>query len=482
MPFHHVRAGLFLFGQLLFPDATEGLHRWNQQLAVTESEANRTGNRTANRIKMEANRTANRIRISKIRKARRAVWLSHSSDERASEFLTDVPLPPPSFAERTKLALKCGLPPGATGEGSQVVFTYDGLGRKRCFVVVAPKLEPGEEIADGSVGVLIIFHGAGQNAAKCGRSWNYVQNLDEVASEKKFVLVCGEAVQNEHGPGGSWLFPEVVSYSTPCADDDAQDLVYVKNMVNFVVRNSTIVNPLQVFMAGISMGSWMAAYASACLKKEHPLRISAMGMHSSGLKRKHDGLTMPRDLYNISYTWGECPECRYMPIYPRHWRDHLGLKACVFDTDHDVPDFRKSSKAMVDAWRTMHNDAELHVGKGIHAMVKEWDSMLDCLDDGTGRLLGNATVNSTADAAALAMRPGAGKKLEDVVQLDREVAVPFGGELAGPVGREDAGPFGGEDAVPAGGLQNFTPIVPTSQVNFSARRIAAGGAAGHDRI
>jgi len=337
----------------------------------------------------QATNTIVRYDWARRRKPTRFFWLKNHTGETASEFLRIDALPAPNLEERSRLDLKCGLPhPGASGE---VLYTYDGHGRKRCFVVVTPKATPGAPSANGTMGVLMLFHGAGQNAQRCGRTWNYKENLDDAAQRHKFVLVCGEAVQNEHGHGGSWLFPEIVNSSTPCSNSDSQDLVYVKNVLNYLSGNVPEVDASRVFMMGVSMGSWMAAYASSCFKREHPLRISAMGMHSSGLKKRHDGLHMPRDVYNPRYRWGECPQCKYMPIFPRRWTDPLGLKACVFDTDHDFPDFRKSSQQMVDTWRKLNNSAEFHMGRGVHAVVKEWESMLKCLDDGTGRLLQNSS-------------------------------------------------------------------------------------------
>ena len=51
---------------------------------------------------------------------------------------------------------------------------------------------------------------------------------------------------------------------------------------------------------------------SQCYHNKYPAAITAFGTQSTGLKVKGDGNQFPPDNYNPSYTWGECPTCKYV--------------------------------------------------------------------------------------------------------------------------------------------------------------------------
>merc|ERR1712070_1194235 len=125
-----------------------------------------------------------------------------------------------------------------------------------------------------------------------------------------------------------------------------------------------------------------------CWKAKHPNDISAFATHSTGLKIKGDGLNMPGDNYDHDYMWGECPDCQYFPFKPEGYSDSLGLKACVFDNTGDG-DFYQTSVNLADLWPTLGagNKVETHYADGGHCEIHSFEDIVNCMDDGTNRLL-----------------------------------------------------------------------------------------------
>lgn len=92
-------------------------------------------------------------------------------------------------------------------------------------------------------------------------------------------------------------------------------------------------------------------------------------------------------------TWGECPDCQYFPFKPQAYTDELGLKACIFDNTGDG-DFYKTSVALNKTWTDLGMRAETHFASGGHCMIHSFTDIVNCMDDGTGRLLPNGPVPS----------------------------------------------------------------------------------------
>merc|ERR1711998_809354 len=122
----------------------------------------------------------------------------------------------------------------------------------------------------------------------------------------------------------------------------------------------------------------------------------SMGSASTGLKVKNDGLELPPDNYHTEYTWGECPDCQYFPFKPESYSDSLGLKACIFDNTGDG-DFYKTSVALNSTWAKLGNRVETHFGSGGHCEIHSHADIVNCMDDGTGRLLPNGPVTPSPE-------------------------------------------------------------------------------------
>jgi len=283
-------------------------------------------------------------------------------------------------------ALKCST---TLPEGS-VINVTDGAGNNRCFVVITPSSTKPMPIA-------FWFHGAGGSANHCGenrdperKSWS------QYALEQKFALVCAEAVQYDHG--GEWNIPEVITNNTgtPCNTTDSLDVDYMKNIVNTLHEKSNIYDTSRIFTAGCSMGSAFSLYSAMCIHEWFPDSQSSFMTHSTGLKIKGDGLKFPRDLYNPDYSWGECPKCEYFPAQIPATALHPSLKACIFDNTEDPtankPYFYTSSLQLEKAWKQAGNKVETHYGSGGHCQFHSFAVMLNCLDDGTRRLLPNGNI------------------------------------------------------------------------------------------
>mmetsp|Transcript_42686 Transcript_42686/g.123488 ORF Transcript_42686/g.123488 Transcript_42686/m.123488 type:complete len:375 (+) Transcript_42686:3-1127(+) len=273
--------------------------------------------------------------------------------------------------------VKCAVNPGTSG-GSVIKFS-DGK-NSRCIAVVAP------ESAKQPMPVLFWFHGSGGNAAHCGP-----RELVDLAAAKGFALVCGEAIQGDHG--GLWQIPEIITDTTgtPCSASDSPDINYMNNAIAQLAKQGGKFDTSRIFTSGCSMGSAFSIYISSCLKASKPDSISAFATHSTGWKVKGDGNRFPPDSYTPGYTWGECPKCKYFPLKPKAFKDKLGLKACIFDNTGDPtsssPFFYRSSQALEKEWKSLGMKTESHYASGGHCQNIPYETIVNCLDDGTKRLV-----------------------------------------------------------------------------------------------
>ena len=204
------------------------------------------------------------------------------------------------------------------------------------------------------------------------------------------AAVCGldegVAMEEEEWPdgwnGGQWLIPEIQTDETgiKCDVQTERDAAYIVNAIKSLEYLG--VNTSAIFFTGCSMGSAMTVWIAQCMHKRTPAAVSAFASQSTGLKVKGDGLRLPPDNYNPQYSWGECPKCEYFPS-PVVKTD--GLKACVVDQYNDF-DFYKSSLQLNRTWHPMRGEIDLHPGG--HCMTRSYEWVVECLDDGTGRLLG----------------------------------------------------------------------------------------------
>lgn len=271
-----------------------------------------------------------------------------------------------------------------SGKPGRVLSVSDGT-NTRCIAVVA------STSAKQPLPILFWFHGSGGNAGHCGSG-----ELGQLAIDNGFALVCGEALQYDQSSGahsGLWQIPEIITDTTgtPCDDSDSVEVGYIKNAIT-VLEGDNIGLPkmdtTRVFTSGCSMGSAFSGYAANCLKARTPSVLSAFATHSTGLKTKGDGAKLPRENYHPEYSWGECPKCEYFPFAPKQFTDSLGLKACVFDNTGDG-DFYKTSQSLVKKWTALGMKAESHFGSGGHCQIHSYAAIVNCLDDGTKRLLPN---------------------------------------------------------------------------------------------
>lgn len=281
----------------------------------------------------------------------------------------------------------------AANHPEQKVYSITDGKQERCFVTVTPTSAQKKPMP-----IVYFAHGSGGNAANCafnkdlqGKSWT------DIADEHGFAIVCGEALQysatNQHTQaqlsGGLWEIPEVFTDTTgpKCSDEDSFDNTYMKNLIAKLDEESDTYDTSRFFVTGCSMGSAFTVWQGPCLHASH--NVTAMATHSTGLKVKGDGLKFPPDSYNSQYTWGECPECKY---WPTAVQKNEGLKACVFDNTADpndnTPFFYESSEQLVKYWNAAGNRAaETHYGSGGHCLQHSFETIAECLDDGTGRLI-----------------------------------------------------------------------------------------------
>jgi len=280
----------------------------------------------------------------------------------------------------------------ASGLNGKVLSVSDGT-NERCIAVVAPASE------NGPLPILFWFHGSGGSAASCGDDHGNAE-LGQLAIDNGFALVCAEALQYgqssnnaSNQQSGLWQIPEVITDSsgTPCGDSDSIEVGYIKNAITKLGgKNAGLpdFDTTRIFTSGCSMGSAFSGYTANCLKARSPSVLSAFATHSTGLKTKGDGATLPPENYHPQYNWGECPTCEYFPFAPTKFNDTLSLKACVFDNTGDG-DFYKTSKSLVSKWTALGMKAESHFGSGGHCEIHSYAAIVNCLDDGTKRLLSN---------------------------------------------------------------------------------------------
>merc|ERR1712232_988833 len=173
--------------------------------------------------------------------------------------------------------------------GGQVVTFSDGT-YQRCMSLITPSSAP------KPMPILWWFHGSGGNAAHCGG----MTELISLANSHGFALVCGEATQNVFGHGGQWNIPAKITdqTGTPCSDTDSVEVNYMKNALAHLAKSPGVYDTSRVFTSGCSMGSAFSGYIGNCLKQWDASQISAFATHSTGLKKKGDGVRLPEN-------WGE---------------------------------------------------------------------------------------------------------------------------------------------------------------------------------
>lgn len=191
--------------------------------------------------------------------------------------------------------------------------------------------------------------------------------------------------------GGEWLIPEIQNNDTGLLCDNAtytEDIEYIRNVLSVLDKDDTF-DTDRVFFTGCSMGSAFSVWISQCFHRESPSKVSAFATQSTGLKVKGDGLSFPPDNYNGGKTsWGECESCEYFPAPVVATRE---LKACIVDQTEDPstndPYFFNSSVALEKAWRNNNMRVESSYHTGAHCQTHSLEWIVDCLDDGTGRLI-----------------------------------------------------------------------------------------------
>ena len=187
--------------------------------------------------------------------------------------------------------------------------------------------------------------------------------------------------------GGQWLIPEIQTDASGLACDPSrfQDAAYILNATAALAayNGGRTFNTSATFFTVCSMGSAMAIWSAQCAHALEPSAVSAFASQSTGLKTKGDGLTFPPDNYQPQYSWGECPQCEYFPAPVVQTR---GLKACIVDQYGDR-DFYYSSLALNRTWRAAGMRAEVDLHPGSHCQTRSFEWIVECIDDGTGRLL-----------------------------------------------------------------------------------------------
>lgn len=273
---------------------------------------------------------------------------------------------------------------GTYNNQGKVYQVSDGVYDDRCFSLI----EPTTTLA--SLPILFWFHGAGGNAHDCGAQRGRdsgTSSLYDLAQKNGFVLVCGEALQVDHQ--GQWDIPSVINKTNDyCSNEVSTDMVYIEAVIKKLSENSKY-DLNRIFTSGCSMGSAFSEFTAPCLKSKG-FQISAYATHSTGLKVKGDGQRFPPD-WHTNQPWGECPECLYFPQRPQSWANDpqgFGLKACIFDNTGDWA--YASSQALAETWKDLGNKVETNIKDGKHCQIHSYDDIVDCLDDGTGRLKGQS--------------------------------------------------------------------------------------------
>ena len=216
--------------------------------------------------------------------------------------------------------------------------------------------------------------------------------------------VCGapddvQDAEGGHWHGGQWLIPEVQTDATGlvCDWENNLDLRYINASLAALEREGAkqggrVFALDKIFFTGCSMGSAYTVWLAQCVHEREPASVTAFASQSTGLKVKGDGLQFPPDNYlaNETLSWGECPACQYFPAPVSKTN---GLKACVVDQTGDPaegnPTFYKSSLALHAAWTKAGMKTEANYTAGGHCQTGSFEWIARCLDDGTGRLLGD---------------------------------------------------------------------------------------------
>ena len=200
--------------------------------------------------------------------------------------------------------------------------------------------------------------------------------------------VCSSSIEEEEFQwhGGEWLIPEIQTDTTgiKCDAEDSREITYINNILEELEKREEF-DMSRVFVTGCSMGSAMTLWISQCLHSRNATTITSFATQSTGLKVKGDGLTFPPDNYNNgTSTWGECDGCEY---FPAPVVKSENLKACIVDQTGDN-DFYKSSLNLNKTWIETGMRAEISISDGGHCQTHSFEWIANCLDDGTGRLLG----------------------------------------------------------------------------------------------
>lgn len=276
---------------------------------------------------------------------------------------------------------------------STVYQISDGT-NDRCFVAIHPP-----SITEAAP-ILFFAHGSGGSAFRCGDEGTDMENKawNDLAVANNFIFVCGEAVQSEAinnitgAPmhGGIWAIPEVFNETSGrnCNPEDSIENKYMNAIYAKMAEEPNRYDLSRTFIHGCSEGSAFTQWHGVCRHLAAPENVTAFATHSTGLKVKGDGNTFPPCHSDPTYTWGECPTCKYWPTVPGKFD---GLKACIFDNTEDPrpqdPYFYRSSEQMVQYYKDNGTRYEQHFGSGGHCVQHSFQAIATCMDDGTGRLL-----------------------------------------------------------------------------------------------
>jgi len=294
---------------------------------------------------------------------------------------------------------RCSVPPHASTTGevySLQVASPDGID-ERCF---ATRYTIG---AKAPMPVLLYHHGATGSAADCGADQSVSgEALGEAVSRHGFALVCTEALQysNSSWPvpgmsGGLWHLQDNVTsasgnrcrapYGPMAPGYDLRDISYLHAVIAALGQHPERYDTTRLFAHGCSMGAAFSSYSSQCLHEAYAGALTAWSVTSTGMKSDGDGIVMPGDP-------AECAGC-YFPFWPGDQPAMPALKACVFDNEDDAIPIAsglvKSSRELNRTWNELGNRATLYMYQtGGHCGIHSWEEIFECLDDGTGRLLG----------------------------------------------------------------------------------------------
>jgi len=298
---------------------------------------------------------------------------------------------------------RCSAPPHGPSSGQVYTLKVDSPDgpQDRCFATRhVAKLPPGPRP------VLLYHHGAGGNANDCGKDGAVMtgEPLGAAVSRHGFILVCTEAVQyaphSSSWPlpgmgGGLWHLQDNVTNATGnrCSEPygptppgyDLRDIDYVHAVVAMLKQEPERYDMTRLFVHGCSMGACFSSYSAQCLHETEGASLTAWSVTGSGLKSYGDGTELPG---SPAQHPGE-----FFPFYPGASAASPPLKACVFDNLDDQIGIAKgipeTSRELNRTWIERGNRAALTMHPtGGHCGIHDWEEVFECLDDGTGRLLG----------------------------------------------------------------------------------------------